>query len=155
MLYFTSCPIGILNIGLAATFLSSIRTYSNIRSFDLELFDMTNEQFVQPYPWRLSLLRPYPRSPGSSSEEQRSASGGCSGRWCCLRDESMSGLRPGRSRGGGALRCARRSTDNRAETCCRRTWLESSPARYPLPWWRQVALAWGLCPGMGPTCMVD
>ena len=46
MLYFTSCPIGILNVGLATTFLSGIRKYSNIRSFELELFDMTNEQFV-------------------------------------------------------------------------------------------------------------
>ena len=46
MLYFSFCPIGILNIGLAKTFLSSIRKYSNIRSFELELFDMTNEQFV-------------------------------------------------------------------------------------------------------------
>ena len=46
MLYFTSCPIGILNIGLATTFLSGIRKYSNIRSFEFELFDMTNEQFV-------------------------------------------------------------------------------------------------------------
>ena len=42
----SSCPIGILNIGLATTFLSSIRKYSNIYSFELELFYMTNEQFV-------------------------------------------------------------------------------------------------------------
>ena len=46
MLYFTSCPIGILNIGLATTFLSRIRRYSNIRLLELELFDMTKEQFV-------------------------------------------------------------------------------------------------------------
>ena len=42
----SSCPIGILNFGLATTFLSSIRKYSNIHSFELELFNMTNEQFV-------------------------------------------------------------------------------------------------------------
>ena len=46
MLYFTSCPFGILKIGLATTSLSSIRKCSKIRSFELELFDMTNEQFV-------------------------------------------------------------------------------------------------------------
>ena len=47
MLYLTSCPsIGILNIGLATTLLSSIRKYSNIRSFELELFDVTKEQLV-------------------------------------------------------------------------------------------------------------
>ena len=75
----------------------------------------------------------YPRSPGSSSEEQRFASGGCSRRQRCPRDESMSRLRSGRAREGGALRCARRSTDDRAETCRRGTWPEASPARYPLP----------------------
>ena len=46
MLHFTSCHIGISNIGLATTFLSSIRKYSNISLFKLELFDMTSEQFV-------------------------------------------------------------------------------------------------------------
>ena len=57
MLHFTYSPIGILDIGLATTFLSSIRKYSDTtHSFELELFDMTNEQFVSTLIASLSLF---------------------------------------------------------------------------------------------------